>query len=739
MESANIPNKEPDPCRASIVSNASRLSSHSSNFFPNASRSPRNLTNLAARVHSPCSDQVRKEASLRQSQHGAENRAIATSDTNSNSPRPGLHSWQLPSLNFRPFSLVSSVQCLSDRPRTSAGVLARPCRAELISPTPERPMSSQSRKRFSKILDIDDDYTDPGARPVKRSFNSLNFLSLKKVDEILESNNPARFSIPPFSPLKVCAVSDSTEASDILSTSTPAVASNQITNPERSTVESLLDRHIEALGLMPETSDGEDAASAEDIDLHLPLGVDGDNFKALMASLGKKNITRSHSLAMAPSNVRSSLGSPEKRRLMPRRLFASVDMSTYKLPSIQSAHQFPRPAPGDIGLDMPSYGWQTLASSSQLNSMSLISRCFSNEVVEGGQGAGNIKRFKIRTRSIPSLSPTSSSGWSKSVEDLSHWSDNVQIHRRPREEFDRQISDRRRQRIRLKMKRNSQSLASITARDIAERSSNMQADASDTRNQACHDDRPVEVHGPAELDSRPVEGIRDIPTSPKIPHRWSSLINVIQQPLNRSIDVVRKPSVRTMRSHPSISSLAEPINSTRFAVQSPNMVSQISISMLASPDLGPPLHASTLDLSIPYAPEPSTVRPTLRETKSFFSEDSSGLHNKPGVSDSTGTLRKRLGLHSLRNVIPASPRAAVVQRTIRAKQPGNRFQVHHFSNNIVGGKKSFDEDTPLDGTIGMSDFTYRKRRMVQKVKDWWMRQCVQKKLVGTLRRKKAAP
>lgn len=646
-----------------------------------------------------------------------------------------LASWELPSLKFRPFSLSSSVQCPSNRPRTSAGVPARTCTAELISPTPERPMSSQSRKRFSKILDIDDSYGDPGAQTVKMSFKSMNFLSLKKVDETPETNYPARLSIPPFSPLKTCSMSVRTEPNNNEVLSTPAANSSQTTNPEQSTAESLLDRHIEALGLMPET-DSDGSSLLKDVGIRFPSGATEDTFKAMAASLVKKNITRSCSLASAPSHFRSSLGTPERRRLMPRRLFASVDLSSSTLPSLQPALQFPGLVPGNIELCGPSYGWQPLASSSQLTSAPSISRLFPYVATEGDRDA-DIRRFKLRRRSALSLSPTSSSGWSQSVEDLSRWNDAIHLHKRPREELDRQASHRRRRRIRMKLKRNSRSLASITAKEIAERVSDVEAGGSECCSGSYNEHTHFEVRGVAELDSKPVENGRENSTSPKIPHRWSSLINVLQPPVKKSIDFVRKPSARTMRSHPSISSLAEPINSTRFAAEGPHMVSQISISMLAPPDLGPPLHASTFDLSIPYAPEPSTVRPTLREIQSFFSDESSRL-NKPGTSGGTGTLRKKLGLHSLRNVIPASPAASIVQRAFSAKQNGNRAHVHHSCNNIAGGKKSFDENVPLEGTVGMSDFAYRKRRMVQKVKDLWMRQCVQKKLVGTLRKRKAA-
>ena len=673
-------------------------------------------------MHSPDPDDVQKQFTLRQSQHRAENNSESSSRTTAKLQRPVLPGWQLPSLDFKHFSLISSIQCTSDRPRTSTGIASHLC-TEVISPTPERPMSSQSRKRFSRILDFDE------------ACSGLTF--------------NIRFSIPPFSPQEAVLVNGCTAASGVGATGTPNVISSEHTELERSTTESLLDRHIEALGLTPEKTDAENGVSDHDVGIRFPSGATDDTFKDLTAILATRNIARSHSLATIPSNIRSSLGSAQRRRLMPRRLFASVDMSFAKIPSLQSAPDFSGPMARQVGSDRPSYGWQTLVSSSQLNSVPAISEVSVREA-EGDfeQDADGIKLLKIRRRSALSLSPTSSSGWSQSAQDLSHWDEEVRANRRPREEVERRASYRRRQRIRLKLKRNSQSLASITAKEAAER---LDLVSSNPDNPAL----PIEearymdfLNGPAELDSPPisfphnhedalVEEMVNKSTSPRISHRWSSLINEVQQPVKKSIDVTRKPSVRTMRSHPSISSLAEPINSTRFAAQTPHMVSQVSISLLSPPDLGPPLHASTLDLSIPYAPVPSTVRPTLRETQSFFSEGSSGLHNKPGTSGGTGTLRRKLGLHSLRNIIPASPRASIAQRAIGTKGQPSRVHVHHSCNNIGGDKKSFDEDAPLDGTVGMSDFAYRKRRMMQKVKDWWMRQCVQKKLAGTLRRKKS--
>ena len=145
-----------DPCRASVASRRSCTSSPSISFFPNASRSPRDLTSLAARVHSP----EHAGAAPKRCDEDEEPQRCKKLIQVDGSTCPRKHAmptWHLPSLNFRPLSLVSYAGTTPDRPKSSGGAPSNGP-PEILSPTPERPMSSQSRRRFGKILGIDESH-----------------------------------------------------------------------------------------------------------------------------------------------------------------------------------------------------------------------------------------------------------------------------------------------------------------------------------------------------------------------------------------------------------------------------------------------------------------------------------------------------------------------------------------------------------------------------------------------------
>jgi hypothetical protein len=136
-----------------------------------------------------------------------------------------------------------------------------------------------------------------------------------------------------------------------------------------------------------------------------------------------------------------------------------------------------------------------------------------------------------------------------------------------------------------------------------------------------------------------------------------------------------------------------------------------SIPKLAPPEFGPPLTSSDLNLSLPYAEVPSTIRPTLRETKSFFSDDSSAQRQ-------TTSLRQKLHLSSLRHVLPGTGHGANGHTPSRAP-----IKLSH-SCQLKAQAEEEEETTLHMDMLGMSDFAYRKRKMLDKLKGWWRRQCV---------------
>jgi hypothetical protein len=52
------------------------------------------------------------------------------------------------------------------------------------------------------------------------------------------------------------------------------------------------------------------------------------------------------------------------------------------------------------------------------------------------------------------------------------------------------------------------------------------------------------------------------------------------------------------------------------------------------------------------------------------------------------------------------------------------------------GDRGEEEERELYGTVGMTDFAYCKRKMIERLKDWWKRHSMQRKL--GLRRKKSS-
>lgn len=124
----------------------------------------------------------------------------------------------------------------------------------ILSPTPERPVSSQSnRDRFSKILGIEDDsfstFTSPGSISRRRD-QALPLAS--KPGSVAMNEQPFRATFPP-----IRERDSSGEASVLEQRSHFEHDKRSSARSDRfkSTVESLLDKHIESLGLKPEVYD----------------------------------------------------------------------------------------------------------------------------------------------------------------------------------------------------------------------------------------------------------------------------------------------------------------------------------------------------------------------------------------------------------------------------------------------------------------------------------------------------
>lgn len=222
---------------------ANRIPESQSTLFSNASRSPRNLAVLVARTHSPSGDE-NSDVSL-MSIIAGDTAQIRKEESKAPIDGPEVRKdFSLPALAFRPLSLNLN----HSRPSTA---LESPNQTSfpILSPTPERPASAQSRERFSKILDID---KDPSSRGMCRSSCVNNKTTMMaKLETVTEVISPSKAPPKPMPDLST-ASGPSSERGELQDSwnagqDDPRTSCNMTNDP--STVDSLLEKHIECLGL----------------------------------------------------------------------------------------------------------------------------------------------------------------------------------------------------------------------------------------------------------------------------------------------------------------------------------------------------------------------------------------------------------------------------------------------------------------------------------------------------------
>ena len=774
----------PDLHRSSIASRRTCSSSPSSVFFPNASRSPRDLASLAARVHASTPDKIPLRIS-------SVDPALAEAAEGDSSAILKGENWQLPSLRFRPLSFINCVQVTSDRPRSAEGTIHK-ATVEIVSPTPERPVSSQSRKQFSKILGLEDEQCS-SILTIFRSYNSLNFGKLRRVAEVPESNYPNRLSIPPFSPRRSTIQEGKEESGPYNECTNQDERSSQAASNEQSTVELLLDMHIECLGLQPDEPEAVSKTKTERDDKSYDRST--NSTKIIIKPLeipptrecSAETRLKTLRLSTVSSTNQSTIASPERELLVPNKLssnrvYSMARSGDSRLTSVHSLPCLSASTITDRTPGRPSTGWHTLISTTHLLSSPSVSNTFQpNEWSLAHKKPLATQKFKVRRCSGLSLSSSSASYESQTTENLYDWDAEAVPPRRLRNRiWAVQASKRRNQRVKLKVKRNSSSQGSLSVPKVS-----LPADTSQTppalsqinhhnsQEEPCYHQRHVDIDSREVLKNDRLDLASDTETAailcqnPKrlidINHPWSSILAIDPEVDLQSANICRKISVRTVRSHGSNACLADPTDSTRPSIRIPQLndqVEQINTQVhgsnssdppasdpnapdlaaqgltkpdaaapnLAAPGLSPSLSALHLDMSVRYPNVfGNATRPVLRGTRSFFSDDSSA------VVQQRGSFRKRLHLHSLRDMLPTSPRATAVCDSAATTPKSSTFKPQQ--SRVTRGTESHEQERDLYGTVGMSDFAYRKRRIVERLKDWWKRHSMQRKL--GLNRKKS--
>jgi hypothetical protein len=595
-------------------------------------------------------------------------------------------------------------------------------------------MSSQSRRRFSRILEISDNHvTNPGRLPYMPQAASR----LDAVEEHPDLQGLERSLSSPseFESRLNAQTADFQQQGHVAEQASPSGTNgdtSQMTIQERSTIESLLDRHIECLGL-DESGELEERRLDELSDsAHSEIGPEVSEESTIKPhpaaqqaplQLGCRPTTSSSTIQ------HSSLASSERRRLIPRRLFASMDA---RLPpgavmeEIQGTYaSLVTSSPS--GFQQRLSGWQTLPSTSGLATSESVRSTTKASLTSGDMADidSDHPQTRLRIRKVQELNLDLDTNCNLQSPRASH------PHRRSKSDIlaRQQSHQRRRARILLKVKRKSQSLGQLANIDQddqvmgdAGRSEDWTTEESPEKlSQAS----PVAGYAELSADSVAVQpptllsADASILVSTSVPRRWTSILAAMPNPVKKSFDIVRKTSVRTVHSYRSNTSLIEPQNSTRFSSQIPRLG---SVPQLAPPEFGPPLTSSDLNLSLRF-PEPVAVRrPPLRQVQSFFSDDSSSAlaHKRPA------TLKKRFDLHSFRSGFTKSTgmmgtRHSSTMRGASTLEPNrspliNKADSPEYCADVMGD------------TVPMSDFAYKKRRVLGRFKEWWKRQCMQKTL-----------
>jgi hypothetical protein len=717
------PPQDTDPDQQCGLSRRMCSTSLSPPTFPNASRNSGDLTSLAARARSPTPENtLNKDIG----------RAGDSKEMDGDSKLPGrvdeqvVSRWQLPSLDLKPLSFLRHSRRSAERSRSS-DPSSRSNPPAIISPTPERPLSSHGRRRFSKILGMEDSGCSPSYSPatISKSDNSLNIGKLRPAWENSEASYPARYSIPSFSP-RNSVIAESARGNESHGGGSDQ---EQGSGCEKSTVESLLDKHIQCLDLQPETrselffvhnfSDNGDTPGST-----VSTSRGESTMKITAASAPKR-----WPLALTISSASASTtASPEGQTLVPRRCFSPA------------GHTRPRPVVAQLGpcvsrasphssSSRQSFGWNTLALTSELSTpIPALSQCpVKGKSAPEEDAPSNAEARESSTSPVSSSLPSFGSGDSES---LYNWNNSGLSKRRSvLRALERQISYHRRMRMRLKLKRNSRSQDRIYASEYSLDPSNFHTTRASSRDWASVLEPSFEQHATA-LDSHgAVNTVRspehassysltehtsrsDRPAmSLDVPNRRSSVVATGSRQVKHSIDMTRKMSRRVIRSQHSNASAGDPLNTPRLSAVAPH---------LATPYQGRPPKPMSLNLDFAFPPVPIIAPPGLGATQSFFSDDSSAVQNP------RRSLRKRFNLTGLRSVLPSSPGIHSAANALGEKpEAGHRW--FHPSGQMRGPRRE-DEKSHLDGTVGMSEFAYCRRKMLERVKGWWRRHKMQGKL-----------
>lgn len=200
--------------------------------------------------------------------------------------------------------------------------------------------------------------------------------------------------------------------------------------------------------------------------------------------------------------------------------------------------------------------------------------------------------------------------------------------------------------------------------------------------------------------------------APRSPDTWSSIVSAMPMPARKPTGLRQQDTLKTIRSQGSI---AEPVNASHASSkrQSREVKPQSSVPQLAEPDFGPSIRASQLDLTAEYQ-----IR-SPKHKQSSFSEPAD-LLNSASTAYARRTMRGRglFGFHR--------KKAPSIRSFTFSPPPSRVDQDWTYSQHCrVERPVSYFDRPSLPETIAMSEFAYRKHKLMEKLREWCRRRCVQ--------------
>lgn len=673
-----------------------------STFFTNACRSPRNLTGLAAKAHSP------------------EPREVSSIDTTAGDrmmPQEKMEEaasserYRLPTPKFRPLSVSMA---LEPRPTTSPVSIVYGV-PEIVSPRPERPASSQSRKRFCKILDVDHNAA------IIESYSSEHPMShiFTKLDRVEEVCGPGR--TPSTTTPDAVSTGETFRKAAIYNSRPTSIRDrwSGVTSHDKSTVDSLLDRHIECLGLRP----GETTASNSSV-LRAETSHKLEHIPELDIPIVSSTIPSSNQERRLPtgeSDRPTSLSTSAQLKLKPRRLFASA--STDRTPKFPLASSESDPRFSLAWTDeraTPSYGWLPLPSESNLNieaeqsRQTLLSGDYAD--VESGHSFG---RPNMRRHSSPSTTPMSKAKTAAlaSVDQTNASDTNKTPCRRSKSDAVARLETLKHRKLKIHFKSHFGRVDSPTSDEWAS-----------TDDRSGHNETELPRLGLSRVPISAVDGFAELSggsanasqvsltsilnsQNAGSPDTWSGIVAAMPLPTRKPTGLRRKESANTIRSHDSKRTIVEPVNTSR--VSSRGMSHEIrtknSAPRLSTPAFRPAMRVSQFDLAAEYQMKSS------RHKQSSFWEPKELLKKSP-VKYCGQSMRPRRRFDSLRQVMPSSIRSFTFPPQRAADHQHQHVSVAHACRE--GRPVSYVEQPSFPETVAMSDLAYRKHKLLEKLKEW---------------------